>query len=128
MIKLLYIAFGGATGTLLRYWISGYTFKSLGQGFPWGTMAVNLIGAFFIGIAWGLSEKINIPPHTRAMIFVGLFGGFTTFSTFAYESFSLIKSDQLKNALTYILVSNLSGVILVYAGIVLGSFLVGSLK
>ncbi|MEA3503915.1 MAG: CrcB family protein, partial [Bacteroidota bacterium] len=83
MIKYLYIAAGGATGTLLRYYISGLAHK-IGTGiFPWGTVAVNLIGALLIGLSWGLFDRITIPANNRLFLFIGLFGGFTTFSTFA---------------------------------------------
>ena len=83
MIKVLLIAAGGAAGTLLRYWMSGLAYKFGGEAFPWGTLVVNLIGAFFIGLLWGLTAHSSLSSQLRAMLFIGLFGGFTTFSTFA---------------------------------------------
>ena len=128
MTKVLFIALGGAAGSVLRYWVSGIAYKLGGQGFPWGTLAVNLIGALLIGLAWGLSERVNFQPHIRAMLFIGIFGGFTTFSTFALESFNLLKENDLKNLFSYILVSNLAGVFLVYAGLVFSRMLITYLK
>lgn len=128
MTKVLFIALGGAAGSVLRYWVSGIAYKLGGQGFPWGTLAVNLIGALLIGLAWGLSERVNLQPHIRAMLFIGIFGGFTTFSTFALESFNLLKENDLKNLFSFILVSNLAGVFLVYAGLVFSRMLITYLK
>lgn len=128
MTKVLFIALGGAAGSVLRYWVSGIAYRWGGQGFPWGTLAVNLIGALLIGLAWGLSEKANLQPNIRAMLFIGIFGGFTTFSTFALESFNLLKENDLRNLFSYILVSNLAGVFLVYAGLVFSRILITYLK
>lgn len=122
MIKILLIAAGGAAGTLLRYWMSGIAYKLGGEAFPWGTMVVNLIGAFFIGLLWGLTAQSALSSQLRAMLFIGLFGGFTTFSTFALESFNLLKDQQFRNAFFYILASNIAGIVLVFAGLILAKF------
>jgi len=74
MSKILFIALGGATGTVLRYWLSGLAYKMGGQGFPWGTLAVNLTGALLIGFVWGITEKSSLHPHLRAKLFIGIFG------------------------------------------------------
>lgn len=124
MIKVLLIAAGGAAGTLLRYWISGYAYKIGGGDFPWGTLVVNLIGAFFIGLLWGLTAQSALSSQFRAMIFIGLFGGFTTFSTFALESFNLLKDQQIRNAFYYIVASNIAGIMLVFAGLILARFII----
>lgn len=121
MIKLLYIAAGGTIGTLLRYWVSGWMHKVTGGQFPWGTITVNLLGAFIIGLAWGITQRITLPVNIRSLLFIGLFGGFTTFSTFVFEGYSLLKDDNIKLALAYIGISNIAGIILVYAGVVLAN-------
>jgi len=87
MSKLLFIAIGGAIGAILRYALSGVAYKHLGSGFPWGTLCVNLLGAFTIGILWGLSEKTTISSDFRTFAFIGILGSFTTFSTYGLETF-----------------------------------------
>ena len=72
MSNLLFIVIGGAIGALLRYGSLGVAHKYLGGGFPWGTLCVNLIGAFAIGILWGLSEKISISSDFRTFAFIGV--------------------------------------------------------
>jgi CrcB protein len=118
MIKLLYIAAGGAFGTLFRYWVSGFAYRAGGTGFPWGTLAVNLLGSFLIGLAFGLSDRITLPPNLRNMLFIGIFGGFTTFSTLMYEGFAMFRDADIKLSLIYLLVSNILGLLLVYSGFI----------
>ena len=124
MIKVLLITAGGAAGTLLRYWLSGLSYKIGGEAFPWGTLVVNLIGAFFIGLLWGLTNHSGLSSQLRAMLFIGIFGGFTTFSTFALESFNLFKDQQFRYAFYYILASNIAGVLLVFGGLVLSRLII----
>jgi len=128
MDKILFLAAGGATGTLLRYYVSGIAHK-IGSGiFPWGTIAVNLIGALLIGLSWGLFERITIPTNNRLFLFVGVFGGFTTFSTFAFETFSLIKDHNFITATIYLLVSNIGGILFVFAGYILSQLILQIIK
>lgn len=128
MIKLIYIAAGGTIGTLFRYWLSGWMHKFAGGQFPWGTITVNLLGALIIGLAWGITQRISLPVNIRSLLFIGLFGGFTTFSTFVFEGLSLLKDDNIKLALAYIGISNIAGILLVYAGYVLANVLIQTLK
>jgi len=107
---------GGAIGTVLRYWISGLPHKIYDGSFPWGTLVVNLVGSFLIGLFWGLMGRENIATHVRAFLFIGLFGSFTTFSTFAFESLNLIRDGNIKFAIINMLASNILGVLLVFAG------------
>jgi len=119
MIKLVYLMLGGATGTVLRYWVSGLPHKIYDGVFPWGTLVVNLVGSFLIGFFWGLMGRENIASGVRMFLFIGLFGSFTTFSTFAFESLNLIRDGNIKYAALNLLVSNVFGVLLVFAGFVL---------
>ena len=128
MIKLFYIAAGGALGTLSRYWLSGLMHRTAGSQFPWGTLTVNLVGALLIGVAWGLSQRISLPSNIKVMLFIGIFGGFTTFSTFVFEGMTLLKDDNIKLALLYIGISNVAGIILVYAGYMLSVLIIESIK
>lgn len=116
MIKLAYLALGGATGAILRYWISGWPYKMYNGVFPWGTLLVNLAGSFLIGFFWGLLGRENMGSNVRTFLFIGLFGSFTTFSTFAFESLNLFRDGNIKFALINVLASNVFGVLLVFAG------------
>ena len=118
------LAAGGALGTLLRYSLSGYTYRVFGGVFPYGTLVVNLAGSFAIGLLWGMFEGGNLSPNLRNFIFIGMLGGFTTFSTFALESFHLFRDGELRLALSNILVSNVAGVLFVFAGLILAKSIV----
>ncbi len=107
---------GGAAGTVLRYWVSGLPYKIYDGAFPWGTLIVNLAGSFLIGFFWGLLGRENIAANVRSFLFIGLFGSFTTFSTFAFESLNLIRDGNIKFAVINMLVSNIFGVLLVLVG------------
>ena len=119
MVKLAYLALGGAAGAILRYWISGLPHKIYSGVFPWGTLIVNLAGSFLIGFFWGLLGRENMGANVRTFLFIGLFGSFTTFSTFAFESLNLIRDGNIKFALINVLASNLFGILLVFAGFVI---------
>lgn len=100
------IAAGGASGALLRYWISSATHAVLGRGFPYGTLAVNLLGCLLMGFLtiW-LLERTSAGPAMRAFLLIGLLGAFTTFSTFTIETMTLIESGQVIKAVMNILLS-----------------------
>ncbi len=127
MYKLLLIASGGAIGALLRYGISGFIYRHFTNAFPWGTLSVNSIGAFFIGILWGLFEHFQFSDSMRLFLFIGILGAFTTFSTFCLESVNLIRNGEIKYALIYIFSSNLIGILLVILGLFLTKSLTGKL-
>ena len=117
MLQLILISFGGALGALSRYTLSNLISKSFQNNFPLGTLGVNLLGCFIIGIAWQYSEHFSIEKNMRLFFFVGLLGAFTTFSTFGLESLHLFKDGFLKSALLNIFLNNILGIILVLLGI-----------
>ena len=117
-MNILSVLIGGAIGSLLRYATSTYSYKIFGTDFPWGTLAVNLIGALMIGFLWGMSDRFEFSTNTRNFIFVGILGGFTTFSSFALENFNLIKGGEMNLALINIGVQNIAGLALVYIGFI----------
>jgi CrcB protein len=128
MVKFLLLACGGALGTLFRYALSGMTYRALDGIYPWGTLAVNLAGCLTIGFLWGFSEIENFSPNVRSFIFIGFLGGFTTFSTFALESFNLFRDEEVKVAVSNILVSNVFGIVLVFIGFFISKHLLNVLR
>ena len=120
MIKVLILITGGAIGSALRYWVSMWVQRSMLYSFPFGILSVNVIGSFLIGFCWSLAEDYNFSVNTRAFLFTGLFGGFTTFSSFALDTMSLMKTGDYKLAFINILASNILGLIAVFLGLLLG--------
>ncbi|UCH44126.1 MAG: fluoride efflux transporter CrcB [Nitrospiraceae bacterium] len=128
MSKIFLLASGGAIGTVLRYSLSGFTYRFVSGVFPWGTLLVNLAGSFVIGLLWGLFEIDNFSTNVRHFIFIGILGGFTTFSTFTLESLNLFRDGEIKLALSNILASNIFGLLLVLAGFIISKYLVHILR
>ncbi len=117
--QIFLLATGGATGTLLRYFTYLWADKYLVQHLPWGTVVVNLLGSFVIGISWGLMEKYFYPPAVGLFVLAGLLGSFTTFSTFALDSIKLLNQSGLWVFLMYIAIQNIGGILLCIAGLFL---------
>ena len=120
MMKTILIGLAGLLGTLLRYWLAGLVSRQYGESFPWGTMAVNLIGCFLAGVIFHVTEeRFLVNPTLRTIILIGLLGGFTTFSSYGLQTFSLLRDGQLGLATLNVTISNLLGVVMVWAGYVL---------
>jgi len=128
MTKFILLAAGGAIGTLLRYSLSGLTYNLINGIFPWGTLVVNLAGSLAIGLLWGFFEIENMSPGLRNFIFAGVLGGFTTFSTFSLESFNLLRDGEIRLAISNIVVSNIVGIALVFAGFFISRYIINLIR
>ena len=123
MTHLVMIAAGGAAGTLCRYglvnWVNSFSYsKSQWGGFPLGTLSVNVIGSFLIGIIYVLvAERLALHPEWRNVAMVGFLGAFTTFSSFSLETIMLLENGQLTYALLYMFSSLLICVIAAWLAI-----------
>ena len=119
MQKTIFIALAGLVGTLVRYWLSGFVARQYGETFPWGTLIVNLLGSFLAGAMYHLAEeRLLISPTLRTIIFIGLLGGFTTFSSYGLQTFTLLRDGQIGLATLNVAVSNVLGLLMVWAGYV----------
>lgn len=121
MKLILAIAFGGAVGSVGRYYIAGLAERwfatFLGAGFPYGTVVVNVLGSFVLGALVESFAVILMPnSEIRALIFIGVLGSFTTFSAFSSDTYLLLERGEIGRALLYILVS---------VAISIGAFFVG---
>lgn len=122
--KLLYLALAGAAGTLARYGLSGLIQKHLAAGFPLGTMAVNIAGCLLFGLLWAaLESRAVLTGQTRIIIFLGFFGAFTTFSSFAYETSQMLDESQWVYAAANIVLQNTLGLAAMIAGLTIGKWI-----
>lgn len=118
MTNILLVGFGGFIGSILRYLASGYVQQaSKSVGFPYGTLVVNVIGCFVIGFLAQLAETRGVfTTESRLFIFVGILGGFTTFSSFGNETLNLARDSQMMSALANIGANVVIGLIAVWLG------------
>lgn len=117
-LKITLIALAGAVGALLRYGVSGMTHRFAGEGFPYGTLAVNAIGCFAAGVLTGatLGGATAMREEVRVALFVGLLGGFTTYSTFAKETLAFVDDGDWTRAGVNVLLTNAVCLIGVWIG------------
>src|SRR5215218_9017212 len=121
-----WVGIGGCIGACARYALGTAVGRRFGTGFPYGTFFVNVTGAFLIGIILTLLiERFNADPRWRLLLVVGVLGGYTTFSSFAYEAFALADRDQWLRAASYVIGSNVLGIAACVAGVLLTRRLAG---
>lgn len=124
MGKLLLIGLAGFIGTLSRYWLSGVVARRYGETFPMGTLVVNLVGCFLVGLLFYLlQERFLVNQTVRTVILIGFLGGFTTFSSFGLQTFTLLQDGEFALAALNVLGANVIGLILVWAGYTLARIL-----
>ncbi len=123
-MKILLIALAGAAGTLARYWIGGLVQRSSGSAFPWGTFTVNMLGCFLFGLVWSLAEeRMVISAEARVVILVGFMGALTTFSSFVFETGTLMRDSQWALAFGNIALENVTGLVILFLGFAAGRLL-----
>nr|BCX00664.1 MAG: putative fluoride ion transporter CrcB [Bacteroidota bacterium] len=124
MRTLLWLGLAGALGTLARYALSGWTYRIFNGSFPWGTLAVNVLGSAVLGLLMGLSEgRMPISSDLRTALAIGFLGAFTTFSTFSYETLVLLQKALYLQGLSYIALNVLLGLGGVWLGYSIGRLL-----
>jgi len=126
MKSLLLVMLGSALGGGLRFGMANFFYHHFGKSFPWGTLAVNLLGCFFIGLLFVfILEKFHLYSSVLHNLFiVGFLGGFTTFSAFSFEAASLFENLLVTRGVVYILSSTVGGILLTATGVWLGKKIV----
>ncbi len=119
MRMLALIGFGSFIGGSFRYLVAQTVQSKFLSAFPFGTLTVNIIGCFAIGIIFGMSDKMNLSPEWRLFLATGICGGFTTFSAFSLETMQLLRDGQIFYGLLYVAASILIGLLAVYLGMTL---------
>jgi CrcB protein len=117
LLNILLVAAGGAIGSAARYLLSTLVLRLSGSLFPSGTFAVNLIGCIVFGVIAGAAEqRVPLSPASRAFLLVGVLGGFTTFSSYAFESYALLRDGQFVAASVNVVGQVMAGL----AGVAIG--------
>jgi fluoride exporter len=123
-VNFVMVSLGAIVGANLRYILSRYAAKVLGPVFPYGTLLINLLGSFIVGwfMIW-TTERVLVDPRWRLLIVVGFCGGFTTFSSYAFESMAYLEQGQWLLMMTNILANNLLCLLAAVAGMAMARVL-----
>ncbi|MCB1819402.1 MAG: fluoride efflux transporter CrcB [Chromatiaceae bacterium] len=120
MNQTIAIAAGGAAGAVLRFWMSNGVYALLGRGFPYGTLAVNVLGSLLMGYLYiVMIERMGVSAEWRAFALVGLLGAFTTFSTFSIETLNLLEQADYAKAVFNMVLSVLACIGATFVGVLL---------
>ncbi len=120
-MQILAMAGGGAVGAVMRFWVSNGVYRLAGRGFPYGTLAVNLLGSLVMGLIYVLFiERMEVSPEWRAAVLIGFLGAFTTFSTFSMETLNLMEGGEPIKAIANMVLSVTLCVLATWLGVVAG--------
>ncbi len=115
------VGVGGCLGSILRFWLGSYIGNKMGTRFPYGTLVINITGSFLIGLVFAvLTAKTQWSPNWRYLILIGFIGGYTTFSSFEYETLRTIQDGQIGLGLLYVAASVVVGFVAVWGGMIAG--------
>jgi CrcB protein len=117
LVHVLLLAAAGAVGTLLRAGCTSLSVRLCGDAFPWGTLAVNVVGSFAFGAIVALARSRAVSVEHEVVLLVGLLGGFTTYSSYAFQSLEMLIGGRVAVALAYVLVTNTLSIAAVWAGL-----------
>ncbi|MGI2169248.1 fluoride efflux transporter CrcB [Shewanella sp. MF05960] len=116
MTNVLLVALGGSIGAVLRYLLSIFMIQLFGSSFPFGTLMVNILGSFLMGVVYALGQLSHVSPELKALVGVGLLGALTTFSTFSNETLLLIQDGLWHKAVLNVLLNVTLCLFMVYIG------------
>ena len=126
MDRIWWVGLGGFLGANCRYWLGLWIAERFSSNFPIGTLTINTTGSFILGLFFALAtDRIPLDPAVRLLVAVGFCGGYTTFSTYSYETLTLLGERAYLPAATYVIGSVLLGLLAVWLGAALGRWIAG---
>jgi fluoride exporter len=121
MSNIILVALGGAVGSVCRYLVGAWTLRRFGPAFPWGTLTVNIVGCFVIGLLTEvIARRLNASAEMRLLLVTGFLGGFTTFSAFSLDAIALYERGAVTAAALYVAASVGVSLVAVFGGLALG--------
>jgi CrcB protein len=121
LLKYVMVGVGGCLGSVLRFWLGSYIGTRMGTRFPYGTFVINVTGSFLVGFVFALlTTKTHWSPNRRYLIPIGFIGGYTTFSSFEYETLRTIQDGQIGLGFVYVGLSVVLGFVAVWGGVTTG--------
>ena len=121
MLKYLFVGIGGRLGSILRFLLGSHIGGKMGTRFPYGTLVINITGSFLTGLVFALlTVRTTWSPNWRYLIPIGFIGGYTTFSSFEFETLRTIQDGQIGLGLLYVATSVIIGFVAVWGGVIAG--------
>ena len=121
MLKYVLVGIGGCLGSILRFWLGSYIGGKMGTRFPYGTFVVNITGSFLIGLVLALlTARTQWSANWRYLIPIGFIGGYTTFSSFEFETLRTMQDGRIGLGLLYVATSVIAGLVAVWGGMIAG--------
>jgi fluoride exporter len=121
LLKYVMVGVGGCLGSILRFWLGSYIGSKMGTRFPYGTFVINITGSFLIGMVYALlTTKSQWNPNWQYLVPIGFIGGYTTFSSFEFETLRTVQDGQVGLGLLYVGLSLVVGFGAVWGGMIAG--------